>query len=115
MQQKDIGLERDEFRKIPAYLEVLKKKDPFGHIIFKTDPATEQFQRLFISPFACRDTFRSCPRIVACDGTFIKSKFRQTLLFPVTLDGNDEVHVLAWALVESENEDTWSSFLKELK
>ena len=114
LQKKDIGLERDEFGKIPAYLEVLKKKDPFGHFILKTDP-TERFQRLFISPSVCRDTFRSCPRIVACDGTFTKSKFRQTLLFAVTIDGNDEVVVLAWALLESENEDTWSFFLKELK
>ena len=110
-----LGSERDEFRKILAYLEVLKKKDLFGHFILKTDPATERFQRLFISPSACRDTFRSCLRIVACDGTFTKSKFRQTLLFAVTIDENDEVVYLAWALVESENEDTWSFFLKELK
>jgi hypothetical protein len=91
LQKKDIGLERDEFRKIPAYLEVLKKEDPSGHFILKTDSVTERFQRLFISPSACRNTFRSCPRIVACDGTFTKSKFRQTLLFAVTIDGNDEL------------------------
>ena len=112
--RKMTALERDEFRKIPAYLEVLKKEDPSGHFILKTDSVTERFQRLFISPSACRKIFRSCPRIVACDGTFTKSKFRQTLLFAVTIDGNDEV-VLAWALVESENEDTWSFFLKEQK
>ena len=115
MQKKDIALERDEFRKLPAYVEVLKKEDPSGHFILKTDSATERFQRLFISPSACRKTFRSCPRIVACDGTFTKSKFRQTLLFAVTINENDEVVVLAWALVESENEDTWSFFLKKLK
>ena len=115
LQKKDIALERDEFRKLPAYVEVLKKEDPSSHFILKTGSATERFQRLFISPSACRKTFRSCPRIVACDRTFTKSKFRQTLLFAVTIKGNDEVVVLAWALVESENEDTWSFFLKELK
>ena len=115
LQRKDIEVERDEFRKLPAYLEVLKKEDPSGHFILKTDPATERFQRLFVSPSACQNTFRFCPKIIACDGTFTKSKFRQTLLFAVTIDGNDEVVVLAWALVESENEDSWSFFLKELK
>ena len=93
LQKKDIEVERGEFRKIPAYLEVLKKEDPSGRFILKTDLATERFQRLFISPSACRETFRSCPKIVACDGTFTKSKFRQTLLFAVTIDGNNEVAV----------------------
>ena len=96
LQKKDIEVERDEFRKIPAYLEVLKE-DPFGRFILKTDLATERFQRLFISPSACWDTFRSCPRIIACGGTFTRSEFRQTLLFAVAIDGNNEVAVLAWA------------------
>ena len=37
------------------------------------------------------------------------------LFYLQTIDGNNEVAILAWALVESENEDTWSFFLKELK
>ena len=52
--------------------------------------------------------------IVACDGTFIKSKFRQTLLFVVTIDGSNEVVILACTGL-SVNEDIWSFFLKELK
>ena len=60
LQKKDIEVERDEFRKILAYLEVLKKEDPSGRFMLKTDMATERFQRLFISPSACRDAFRSC-------------------------------------------------------
>ena len=60
LQKKDIEVERDEFRKILAYLEVLKKEDPSGRFMLKTDMATERVQRLFISPSACRDAFRSC-------------------------------------------------------
>ena len=60
LQKKDIEIERDDFRKILAYLEVLKKEDPSGRFMLKTDTATERFQRLFISPSACRDAFRSC-------------------------------------------------------
>ena len=43
LQKKDIEVERDESRKIPAYLEGLKKEDPFGRFILKTDLATERF------------------------------------------------------------------------
>jgi hypothetical protein len=36
-------------------------------------------------------------------------------VFAVTIDGNNEAVVLAWALIESENEESWKFFLTELK
>jgi len=115
LQKRDIGLERSEFRKIPAYLEVLKEEDPTGHFVLSTDPSTEKCELLFISPSTCHETFHFCPRLVACDGTFTKSKFRQTLVFAVTIDGNNEAVVLAWALIESENEESWKFCPTKLK
>ena len=73
LQKKDIEVERYEFKKISAYLEVLRKEGLSGYFILRAGPATERFQRLFISPSTCRDTFRSWPSIVACDGTLTKS------------------------------------------
>jgi hypothetical protein len=114
LQHKDIEYEREEFKLLPAYVEVLKQADPDGRFVLQLNDATHRFERLFIGPSACRTSFRSCTKLVACDGTFTKSRFRQTLLFAVTVDGNDEVMVLAWALVESENEESWAFFFREL-
>jgi len=44
---------------------------------------------------------------MVCDGTFTKVKFRQILLFAVTLDANNHILLLAWGLLPSENEATW--------
>jgi hypothetical protein len=114
LRHNNVEYEREEFKLLPAYLEVLKQADPSGRFVLQRNNGTDRFERLFISPTVCRTSFRSCMRLVACDGTFTKTKFRQTLLFAVTLDGNDEIIVLAWALVESENEQAWAFFFREL-
>lgn len=114
IQNKDIEIEREQFRLLPAYFEVLRKKDPAGHFALTMTPEG-RFFRLFLCPAVCQETFACSMKFVACDGTFTKSKFRQMLLLAVTVDGNDEVALLAWALVESENEDSWRFFFTELK
>ena len=48
--------------------------------------------------------------MIILDGTFTTSNFRQTLLFAVCPDPNNQVTLLAWALVESENQDSWQFF-----
>jgi transposase-like protein len=52
---------------------------------------------------------------VAVDGTFYKARFILTLLLAVGLDANGENVILAWALVESENGDSWRWFLDHLR
>jgi hypothetical protein len=101
LQGGTIEQEREEFRHLPAYQEVLKQRDPEGDFFLSVDPETSLFHRIFICPSSGRRIFQQGPHIFACDGTFTKIKFRQTLLFATA---SDEVILLAWALVESENE-----------
>jgi len=77
---------------------------------------SNRFQRMFICPSSSSNLFKVSPQLVASDGTFTKSKFRQTLLFAVGIDGDNRVILLAWAfkLVESENESSWEYFLYNL-
>jgi hypothetical protein len=115
LQGKDIDIERDQFRLLPAYIELLKKRDPDGRYFLSRDDNTARFQRIFVCPSACKKQFPLGPAFIAMDGTFTKNKFRQTILFAVMLDGNNEVSLLAWAVVESENEASWRFFLSQLK
>ncbi|KAA8911213.1 hypothetical protein FN846DRAFT_904474 [Sphaerosporella brunnea] len=94
LQGKGIDLERDQFRLLPAYIELLKKHDPDGRYFLSMDDNTTRFQPFF---------------------TFTKNKFRQIILFADRLDGNNEVSLLAWAVVESENEESWRFLLTQLK
>jgi len=114
LQGQDIGLERAQFRLLPLYIQKLHEIDKAGHFHLSACSESGRFQRLFISPSASHHLFQRSPKLIAADGTFTKSKFRQTLLFAVGIDGDNKVILLAWSLVESENQDSWEYFLHNL-
>lgn len=115
LRDRGIEQEREQFRQLTAYLELLHKADPVGCFEICINQVNSRFQRLFICPSASTEVYYSTPRFLACDGTFTKNSFRQTLLLATTIDGNNEIVVLAWALVESENGDSWAWFFEKLK
>ena len=51
---------------------------------------------------------------MAIDGTFLKGFYAQTLLLSVTVDANGQYLLLAWAVVESENKNSWEYFFQHL-
>ena len=53
-------------------------------------------------------------RFVGVNGTFLKGRFIQQLLLAVGINANGNTLMLAWAVVESENEDSWRYFFKHL-
>lgn len=107
--------QREGFTKLPAYIENLRTTNPTAHIHLSIDPETRRFQRVFICPSESRESFRFCRHFIAVDGTFLKSRFRQTLLLAVTIDANGNNLLLAWAIVEAENESSWEYFYLNLQ
>ena len=49
------------------------------------------------------------------DGTFLKARFIQTLLLTVGIDANGHNTILAWAVVELENQNLWEWFFCHLQ
>jgi len=114
LQGQDIGLERAQFRLILLYIQKLHEIDQVGHFPLSACSESGRFQWLFISHSASHHLIQRFPTLIAANGTFTKLKFCQTLLFAVGIDGNDKVILLAWSLVESENQDSWEYFLDNL-
>ena len=73
------------------------------------------FQRVFICPGESAQSFQHMRKFLAVDGTFLKARFIQTLLFAVGIDGNGKNLILVWAIVEGENSSSWQWFLANLK
>ena len=101
LQGGGIEAEREELRKLPAYVETLARADREGRFSLDREDVSWKFHRLLVCPSSSREIFRHCPKFIACDGTFTKAQFRQILFFAATIDGNDEIVLLAWAVVES--------------
>jgi len=107
--------QRDGFRQLPRYVEAIWIANPDTYIRLSSHHETNHFQRIFIFPVQSRESFRLCRHFIAVDGTFLKTKFVQTLLLAVTIDANGHTLLLAWAIVKSENSSSWEYFLINLQ
>ncbi|KAL2941691.1 Msx2-interacting protein [Bienertia sinuspersici] len=59
--------------------------------------------------------FNGCRSLIGVDGCHLKGNYGEVLLSAIALDGNDELFPFAWAIVSSENEESWMFFLHQLK
>ncbi|XP_060960983.1 uncharacterized protein LOC133031490 [Cannabis sativa] len=101
------------YSQLPGYFYVLEQKNP-GTI---TDIITEdnRFKYCFWSLAACRRGFKFCRPVISIDGTFLKTRFGGTILVAVAYDANNQLFPIAFAIVDSENHDSWKYFLQKLK
>jgi transposase-like protein len=53
--------------------------------------------------------------MIQIDGTFLYGKYQGTLLIATAQDGNSNILPIAFAIVEYENTDSWSWFLKLIR
>ncbi|CAI9772432.1 unnamed protein product [Fraxinus pennsylvanica] len=53
-------------------------------------------------------------RAISVDGTFLKSKFRGMLLVATCQDANLQIYPLAFGIVDSENDASWTWFFNKL-
>ncbi|MFX3647982.1 MAG: transposase, partial [Paenibacillus sp.] len=108
-----------QFPFIPHYIDALKQQSPGVYTHLSFIPALEHpdvhFHRVFVCPAASVASYRHVRHFVAIDGTFMNFLFKETLLIAATVDADGGHLPLAWAIVESENNSSWSYFLRHLQ
>ena len=102
----DIKSHRVSFETIPAWVSAVRASNPTAYIHLQQNVETSQFQQIFLCLAESNSSFLSCRAFIAVDGIFIKTWFQQILLLAVTLDPNNNILVLVWAVVESDNRDS---------
>jgi hypothetical protein len=60
----------------------------------------------------CKVAFQHCRPVILVDETFLTGKYRGTLMIAVVVDPEQQLVPLAFALAESENDDSWSWFMR---
>ena len=108
----------DSFVKIDDFKEDLRNRNA-GSVIeidFATNGEKKQFQRIFISLAACFKGFLvGCRPYIGLDACHLKGKFNGVLVAATSIDDNNGMFPVAYAVLESENTNSWTWFLESLK
>ncbi|XP_048635017.1 uncharacterized protein LOC125608628 [Brassica napus] len=109
------GIPEESYGKIPKYLHMLREANPGTHSSYKTD-VDGRFRYLFIAFGQSIRGFSTVMRhVIVVNGTFLKSKFKGVLLVATAIDGNSNLYPIAFGIVDSENEQSWEWFMRQLK
>lgn len=116
---------RESYNWAPRLLRKIQESNPGTRYVSAHEPvyladgsiAPNHFylMRLFWSFGQCIEAFRHCRPVICVDGTFLTGRYYGTLLTALAADGNNQIVPLAFAVVESENNDSWLWFLSLLK
>ncbi|XP_025692851.1 uncharacterized protein [Arachis hypogaea] len=72
------------------------------------------FQRIYICLEACKQSFNHCRSFIGLEGYFLKTPQGGQLLTAIDWDRNDQMLPVAYAVVETDNKDSWTWFLNHL-
>ncbi|KAK2412260.1 hypothetical protein P8452_72675 [Trifolium repens] len=109
------GSFKEAYTQLPFFCEKIKETNPGSFATFTTKEDSS-FHRLFVSFHASIIGFRqACRPLLFLDRTPLNSKYQGELLAATSVDGNDGIFPVAFAVVDAETDDNWHWFLQELK
>ncbi|XP_060190479.1 uncharacterized protein LOC132619660 [Lycium barbarum] len=112
---KDVmGEPSDSYKKLPGYLYILDKTYPGSHIRMRKSDENE-FLYLFIALYAFIKGFHCCRPIVVVDGSHLKTAYNGTFVSASTLDGAGNILPLAYGVIDSENDRSWTWFFERFR
>ncbi|XP_019183631.1 PREDICTED: uncharacterized protein LOC109178451 [Ipomoea nil] len=114
------GEEEDNFKNIWRYYEEICKTNPRSRCIIKTSDlldgsGQERFLRIYVCWDSSKQGFKNCRKLIGVDGCHLRGATGGMLLTTVTVDANDSIFPLAYAVVEGEKRESWTWFPMLLK
>ncbi|XP_038902295.1 uncharacterized protein LOC120088929 [Benincasa hispida] len=70
---------------------------------------------MFMALGPCIRGFSSCRPMIIIDGSHLKGKYKGTMLVGISMDGNNQVYPLVYAIVDNETDRAWKWFMSNLK
>ncbi|XP_075486500.1 uncharacterized protein LOC142526123 [Primulina tabacum] len=103
---------------LPKYMCALSKYNPGTVVAWKHLRANNEMSKTLNYVFwafrPCVDGFRHCRKIISVDATHLYIKYKHKMLIGVTLDANNQVLPLAFAIVDEETTYSWKLFLENV-
>lgn len=85
---------------ITRYMELLERTNPGSRCSLEVEPETFRFCRIFVAIGGCINGFLRCRPLLCVDATFLKSKFKGTLMAATALNG-DHGHIILFMSIIS--------------
>ncbi|KAL9232176.1 hypothetical protein vseg_007315 [Gypsophila vaccaria] len=114
------GKQEESYNMLAAYVEMIKKTNPGSWaLIIWHEPHGDQkkyFKAMFISfkPWIM-GFLRGCRPIIGVDGCHLKGRYNGMLLSAMTLDANNNLYCIGYAIVGKETTESWQYFFRNLK
>ncbi|XP_010424359.1 PREDICTED: uncharacterized protein LOC104709441 [Camelina sativa] len=108
------GTPEDNYHNIAKWLFMAKERNP-GSIVYLERDSGNKFKYVFIAFGPSIRGFDLLIRVIVVDGTFLKGKFKGTLLVATTQDGDHHLYPIGFAIVDSENDKSWNWFFMCLR
>ncbi|XP_023636058.1 uncharacterized protein LOC111829973 [Capsella rubella] len=105
---------KGSFRELPSYLYTIRRANP-GTITRLQIDECDKFKYVFIAFGASVAGFAYMRKVVVVDGTFLHGSYKGTLLTALAQDGNFQIFPIVFAVVDTENDDSWRWFFRQLK
>ncbi|AAB61075.1 contains a short region of similarity to transposases [Arabidopsis thaliana] len=86
-----------------------------GTISYVEVDAQQKFKYLFVALGACIEGFKVMRKVVIVDATFLKTVYGGMLVFATAQDPNHHNYIIASAVIDRENDASWSWFFNKLK
>ncbi|XP_023640345.1 uncharacterized protein LOC111831066 [Capsella rubella] len=112
--QIDMGTPEGSFGELLSYLYTIRRANP-GTITRLQIDESDRFKYVFIAFGAIVAGFAYMRKVVVVDCTFLHGSYKGTLLTALAQDGNFQIFPIAFAVVDTENDDSWRWFFTQLK
>ncbi|KAL8536067.1 hypothetical protein ACS0TY_011630 [Phlomoides rotata] len=104
------GTWESSYQFLPKYMGALQRYNPGTIVEWRHKDRVDGVFTLgyvFWAYRPCIDAFKHCRKIFVVDGTHIYTKYRHKLLIANTLDANQKIILMAYAIVDDESYRSW--------
>ncbi|URE15561.1 PB1 [Musa troglodytarum] len=106
---------KETYSQLPWFVEKILETNP-GSVALLSTSVDSKFRRFFVSFHASLHGFEhGCRPLLFLDKIPLKVTNQFKLLVAASVDGNDAIFPVAFAVVEDDNYDSWLWFLMQLK
>ncbi|KAG7564152.1 Zinc finger PMZ-type [Arabidopsis suecica] len=112
-----MGSAMGSYALIQPYFKLLLETNPNSPVAMETEKdnfGVERFKYLFFALHACVQGYAYMRKVIVIDGTHLRGRYGGCLIAASAQDANFQVFPIAFGIVNSENDETWTWFMTKL-